>query len=77
MIDYNNKAIGEVIRKERKSRNLSQEIFSGLAGMARSHLSMIETGEKNPSFETVWRIANTFGLKPHELVKMIEDEISK
>ena len=77
MIEFDNTAIGRVIRRERKARKLSQEVFSGLTGMARSHLSMIETGEKQANFETLWRISNTLGILPHELVQMIECEIKK
>lgn len=75
MIEFDKSAIGKVIRRERKAKKLSQEVFSGLTGMARSHLSMIETGEKQANFETIWRIANTLEIAPHELVKMFEDEI--
>lgn len=75
MIEFDKVAIGKVIRRERKAKKLSQEVCSGLTGMARSHLSMIETGEKQANFETLWRIANTLEITPHELVKMFEDEI--
>jgi len=75
MVDFNNKAVGKVISKLRKERKLSQEVFSGFAGLARSHLAMIETGDKQPNFETIWRIANAFEMPVHALVKMIEDEI--
>lgn len=75
MIEYDRFVIGRVIRRERKAKKLSQEVFSGLTGMARSHLSMIETGEKQANFETLWRIANTLEIAPHELVKMFEEEI--
>ena len=27
---------------------------------ARSHLAMIENGDKQPNFETIWRLANAF-----------------
>lgn len=75
MIEFDDLAIGRVIRRERIARNLSQEVFSGLTGMARSHLSMIENGKKQANFETLWRISNTLGVPPHELVLMIENEI--
>jgi transcriptional regulator with XRE-family HTH domain len=74
MIEFNKYAAGTVIRRLRKEKNLSQEVFSGLAGIARSHLAMIETGTKQPNFETIWRIANAFEMPPHELVKHIEKE---
>lgn len=75
MIEFNKYAVGKVIRKLRINANLSQEVFSGLAGLARSHLTMIETGSKQANFETIWRIANALDIPPHKLVEMIEDEI--
>ena len=77
MIEFNKLAAGKVIRQLRKGRNLSQEVFSGLVGIARSHLAMIESGTKQPNFETIWRIANAFEMSPHELVKQIEKEDSQ
>lgn len=75
-MEFDRYAVGRVIRKLRKGRNLSQEVFSGLAGLARSHVAMIESGEKQANFETVWRIANALDIPPHELVLLIECEIS-
>lgn len=77
MIEFNRSAAGKVIQKLRQERGLSQEVFSGLAGIARSHLAMIERGTKQPNFETIWRIANAFEMPPHILVKRIEDESKK
>ena len=77
MMKFNKNSAGIVIRRLRKERNLSQEVFSGLAGIARSHLAMIETGTKQPNFETIWRIANAFEIPPHTLVEYIEKESEK
>ena len=75
MIEFKSEAIGHVVRRLRKKRGLSQEVFSGLAGIGRSHLAMIESGSKQPNFETIWRITNAFEIAPHELVYLIEQEI--
>lgn len=75
MIEFERNAVGVVIRELRVERRLSQEVVSGLAGIARSHLAMIETGSKQPNFETLWRIANALNLKPHDLVERIEKYI--
>lgn len=74
MKEFDNKVVGKVIARLRKERKLSQEVFSGFAGLARSHLAMIETGDKQPNFETIWRIANAFEMPVYELVKMIEND---
>ena len=51
---------------------MTQDLLSGLAGVARTHLTMIESGSKQPNFETIWRIAVALDLKPSELVAEIE-----
>ena len=67
MIPYNCEITGRIIRSLRIRQNLSQEVLSGLAGVARSHLAMIEAGTKNASVDTLWRIADALGLRadPH------------
>ena len=74
MIDFDKMAVARTVLKLRQEKGLSQEVFSGLAGLARSHISMIESGSKQPIFETLWRIACAFDLTPHELVERIERE---
>lgn len=75
MVEFNRLAAGRVVRRLRKERKLSQEVLSGLAGLARSHLAMIESGDKQANFETVWRIANAFGMPPHMFVQLVEQEV--
>ncbi|MGN1193918.1 MAG: helix-turn-helix domain-containing protein [Acutalibacteraceae bacterium] len=77
MTEYNEKAVGNVIRRLRKEKSLTQEVLSGFAGLGRSHLSMIESGAKKANFETLWKIANALEIKPHELVRQIETETEK
>ena len=74
MINFDRTAVARTIYKLRQEKGLSQEVFSGLAGLARSHVAMIESGSKQPNFETIWRIANAFDMAPHELVARIEQE---
>lgn len=75
-MQFDNHAVGQVLRRLRKQKGMSQELLSGLAGIARSHLSMIENGSKQPNFETVWRLAVALDLSPSQLVAIIEDEIN-
>ena len=37
-------------------------------------LAMIESGDKQANFETIWRIANALSVPPHVLVLQIEQE---
>ena len=76
-MQFDNKAVGRVIRRHRIQKGLTQEVLSGFAAIARSHLSMIETGTKQPNFETIWRIAEVLGMNPSQLVAEIEKEINR
>lgn len=77
MVLFDDKIIGKTIRQIRTSKELSQEVLSGLAGIARTHLSMIENGKKKANFETIWKIAQALDMRPSELVARIESEIEK
>ena len=73
-MQFDNAAVGRTIRALRRERKLSQDILSGFAGIARTHLSMIETGAKQANFETIWKIAQALDMRPSELVERIEKE---
>ena len=74
-MNYDYKVTGRIIGRIRVQRGMSQEVRSGLAGVARSHLAMIETGSKNANVETLWRIAAALDMRMSELMRMVEDEI--
>lgn len=74
---FDNDVIGQTIRKVRKAKKLSQDVLSGLAGIARTHLTMIENGDKQVNFETIWRIALALDMRPSELVKRIEQGLEQ
>lgn len=75
-MQFDNQAVGIVICRQRKEKGMTQELLSGLAGIARSHLSMIENGTKQPNFETIWKIAEALEIRPSVLVAEIEREIT-
>ena len=66
--------VGKTIRRIRKKRRLSQEALSGLAGIARTHLTMIENGTKQANMETLFRISQALDLRLSELIRMAEDD---
>lgn len=76
-MEYRPEAIATVIRRLRKKRRKTQEVLSGLAGMERPHLGMVETGGRIPNLYTIWRIADALDMRPSELVALIEEEMEK
>ena len=76
-MQFDNDAVGKTIRNLRNRKGISQDVLSGFAGIARTHLTMIENGDKQANFETLWKIANALDMRPSELVAMIEAEIER
>ena len=76
-MQFNNSAVGRTIRKLRNNKGISQDVLSGFAGIARTHLTMIENGDKQANFETLWKIANALDMRPSALVAQIEAEIER
>lgn len=74
-MQFDNSAVGKAIRDLRKEKGISQDVLSGFAGIARTHLTMIENGTKQANFETLWKIALALDIRPSELVARIEEEI--
>ena len=68
--------VGKVIADIRQKKGLTQEVMSGLANIGRTHLSAIERGERKPTLETIWRIAQALDMHPSELVRKIEQTIN-
>ena len=71
-MQFYNEAIGRTIRILRREKGISQDVLSGLAGIARTHLTMIEMGKKQANFETIWKLALALDIRPSELVAKIE-----
>ena len=76
-MDYSQRITGLIIGQIRTEQGLSQEVLSGLSGIARSHLAMIESGRKNASVDTLWRITAALNMRLSELFRMTEDEIAR
>ena len=75
LFDYD--LLGQTIKDIRRYKGLSQEVLSGLAGIARSHLAMIENGSMHPSIETLCKIAQALDLQASELIYLVESQNSE
>jgi len=69
--------VGRVIRTIREEKGLSQEVVSGLADIGRTHLSAIERGERKPTLETFFRLADALGLPASVLMQRIEVAVAE
>ncbi len=64
------KKLGRKIYNLRREKKLSREKFAELAGINDYYLGEIERGEKKASLDTLFKIANIFGLKIHEMLNI-------
>lgn len=69
------KIVGRVLQRIRENKGRSQELVSGFAGIGRTHLSAIERGERKPTLETFFKIAEALEMRPSEIMAEIEREI--
>lgn len=57
-----NLQFGEILRKLREGRHMTQEEFAGLCGISRAYYGRIERGEHSATLELCQRISEATGL---------------
>lgn len=71
---YMNKAVGNVIRQLRKKHDYSQEELAGFAKTSRSQIAQLESGARGVTLNSLYWIAEAFGLTFQELLNMVLKE---
>ena len=69
------KAFGLVIKRMRKVRGFSQEALADEAHLDRTFISQLETGNKQASLTTIFRLAAAFRMEASELLRQVEDDL--
>lgn len=65
-------ALGKALRKLRLAAELSQEQLGLESGVQRNFISLIETGQNQPTIGTIFKLADALGVKPSKLVSEAE-----
>lgn len=68
-------AIAITLRKLREAENLSKRQMAQKAFLERVYLIQLERGEKRPSVNALFYISLALGIKPSEMMQMIEAEL--
>ena len=68
-------ALAKVIRTKREALGKSQRVLADEFALQRSLLSRLENGVNEPKLVSIWTVSEALGLRPHELIKMVEDEL--
>lgn len=64
---------GPILRRFRQEKNLSQEELAARLDVSPSFISRMESDLKKPSLEMIFRLSGALSIKPHELIKAMED----
>jgi len=65
--------IGEKVKSLRKQSNMSLRELAQNTGLSKTTLSDLENGTKNPSLDTVEKIATAFGLTSADLLQKTDN----
>lgn len=68
--------LGEMIKKARKERHLTQSELGKLIGVQKSQISRIERNTKNVTLETILRVFRALKAKVNFNVELLDGEIS-
>lgn len=62
---------GEKVRRLREGRGLSQEALADAAGLHRTHISLIERGQRSVRIETIERLALALRVQPAQMMPTV------
>jgi transcriptional regulator with XRE-family HTH domain len=65
---------GEVLRRHRSAKDISQEELAFLSGVDRTFVSRLERGIRQPSITTVIGIGQALGVSAADLVRETEEK---
>lgn len=65
-------ALGRALRSFRLAVGLSQEQLGLESGVQRNFISLIETGQNQPTISTIFKLAHALNIKPSKLVAEAE-----
>lgn len=68
-------AFGKVLREYRLKAGYSQERLSDVAGCDRTFIGMLERGQRQPTLETLFKIAKALNVAPAALIARTTSEL--
>jgi transcriptional regulator with XRE-family HTH domain len=66
-----------LLKAEREQRKLSKYFIAQESGLSPQMIGYVESGDRNPTLETVLRIAEAMNVDFEDIIKLARREISK
>lgn len=67
-------AFASVLKAKREELKLSKLKLAQMAKLERVYLIQLEKGEKRPTVNALFYLSTAFGLRPSEMLAMVEEE---
>lgn len=67
------RAFGERLRKIRERQDMKQSDLARRSGLTPAAISQLESGQREPTFSTIIRLANALGTTPNDLLDIGAD----
>lgn len=61
--------VGSNVRRLRRDRDMTQEVFAELSGLSQQYISGLESGLRNPTIVTLYEIASALRVHPADLLR--------
>jgi len=71
------KAFGQVLRKARMEKDLSQQDLAYTCGLGRAFISLLERGMRAPSLRTFLILAHSMGVSAVEFLTTVEEALRR
>jgi transcriptional regulator with XRE-family HTH domain len=65
-------AFGQVVRKWRLARKLSQAELAELSLLDRTFISLLERGERQPTLNTIFALSGALKMTPAEMIRQTD-----
>lgn len=67
MITSNDQRLGQKIKRIRQQKRLTQDNLAEKVGISTKYIQFIESGERQPSLKTLYKIAKNLSVKVKDL----------
>lgn len=72
-----NNSFANVLKKLRQEKGLTQAEMALQSNFHRTYISQLERGLKSPTLNTLYTLANVFGISLTQLINAVEQEMQK
>ena len=74
---YLNEAVAHVLTRRRVQLSLSKKKLSEDAGIARIHITHLETGMKSPTMNIIFHLCKALDFKPEDFIHQVQAEMER